>query len=95
MCPVHDKLEEHHKYYQHPDHEDTYRPGVECDKPQEGGERDGGNQRAEGGHTRGDGEEDMRIIYVVRTVLCDIILDYEEIRVGWGRTINVLKSTQL
>jgi len=37
----------------------------------------------------------MRIIYVVRTVLCDIILDYEEIGVGWGRTMNVLKSTQL
>jgi len=38
MCPVHDKLEGHHQNYQHHDHEDTYGPCVECDKPQEGRE---------------------------------------------------------
>jgi hypothetical protein len=38
MCPIHDKLEEHHQNYQHCNHEDTYRACVECDKPQEGRE---------------------------------------------------------
>ena len=38
MCSVHDKLEEHHHNYQHPNYEDTCRPRVECDKPQEGRE---------------------------------------------------------
>ena len=35
MRPVHDKLQEHYQNYQHPDHKDTYRLCVECDKPQE------------------------------------------------------------
>ena len=36
----------------------------------------------------------MQTIHVVRTVLWDIILDFEVV-VGWGLTMNVLKSTQL
>ena len=53
MHPIYNKLEHHYQNYEHPNHQDTYRPRIIRDEDQEGHKGDGGQQNAEGGNPRG------------------------------------------
>ena len=59
MHPIHDELEGHQQHDQHPKYQHTSGTYIRRNEPQAGHEGDGGQQHAESGDARGQGEEDI------------------------------------